>query len=71
MSDDGETKDDVKMPAGETSEKITRLFGEGKECSMSLRFLRPTLRWLIKIDVVVLTAMGEEAAIDVKEAPRG
>ncbi|KAI9789191.1 MAG: Eukaryotic translation initiation factor 5A [Peltula sp. TS41687] len=53
MSDDGDTKDDVKTPTAEIGEKISRLFGEGKD-----------------LNVVVLTAMGEEAAIDVKEAPR-
>jgi translation initiation factor 5A len=53
MSDDGETKDDVKTPTGEIGEKITRLFKEGKDTN-----------------VVVLTSMGEEAAIDAKEAPR-
>ena len=26
MSDDGDTKDDVKMPEGEIGEKITKLF---------------------------------------------
>ena len=26
MADDGETKDDVKMPEGEIGEKITKLF---------------------------------------------
>lgn len=26
MSDDGDTKDDVKMPEGEAGEKITKLF---------------------------------------------
>lgn len=53
MSDDGEIKDDVKMPAGEIGEKINRLFKDGKDTN-----------------VVVLTSMGEEAAIDAKEAPR-
>jgi len=54
MNDDGDLKDDVKMPDGEVGEKIEKLFRtEEKETN-----------------VVVLTAMGEEAAIDAKEAPR-
>ncbi|KAK3056543.1 translation initiation factor eIF5A [Extremus antarcticus] len=54
MSDDGTTKDDVKVPDGEPGDKITKLFTEeGKDTN-----------------VIVLTAMGEEAAIDAKEAPK-
>ncbi|KAF3052286.1 Eukaryotic translation initiation factor 5A [Didymella keratinophila] len=54
MSDDGSTKDDVKVPEGEVGDKINKLFTEdGKDTS-----------------VIVLTAMGEEAAIDAKEAPK-
>lgn len=53
MSEDGSTKDDVKLPDGEVGEKITKMFTEdGKDTN-----------------VIVLTAMGEEAAIDAKEAP--
>ncbi|KAF2193293.1 eukaryotic translation initiation factor 5A [Zopfia rhizophila CBS 207.26] len=55
MSDDGSTKDDVKLPEGEVGDKINKLFTEdGKDTN-----------------VIVLTAMGEEAAIDAKEAPKG
>ncbi|KZM22484.1 translation initiation factor eIF5A [Ascochyta rabiei] len=54
MSDDGSTKDDVKLPDGEVGDKIHKLFTEdGKDTS-----------------VIVLTAMGEESAIDAKEAPK-
>jgi len=54
MSDDGSTKDDVKVPDGETGDKIKKLFQEdGKDTN-----------------VIVLTAMGEETAIDAKEAPK-
>ncbi|KAJ4314958.1 translation initiation factor eIF5A [Neodidymelliopsis sp. IMI 364377] len=54
MSDDGSTKDDVKLPDGEVGDKINKLFNEdGKDTS-----------------VIVLTAMGEESAIDAKEAPK-
>ncbi|KGQ02124.1 eukaryotic translation initiation factor 5A [Paracoccidioides lutzii Pb01] len=54
MSDDGSTKDDVKLPEGEVGEKIEKLFRvEEKDTN-----------------VVVLTAMGEEVAMDAKEAPR-
>lgn len=35
MNDDGDTKDDVKMPEGEVGEKITKLFvTEEKDTSM-------------------------------------
>jgi len=55
MSDDGSTKDDVKLPDGEIGDKINKLFNdEGKDTN-----------------VIVLTAMGEETAIDAKEAPKG
>jgi Eukaryotic elongation factor 5A hypusine, DNA-binding OB fold len=38
MSDDGETKDDVKVPEGEVGEKIEKLFHtEEKDTSESLR----------------------------------
>jgi translation initiation factor 5A len=36
MSDDGTTKDDVKMPEGEVGEKIEKLYKtEEKDCSRS------------------------------------
>jgi len=54
MSDDGSTKDDVKVPEGEVGDKINKMFSEeGKDTN-----------------VIVLTAMGEEACIDAKEAPK-
>ena len=31
MADDGETKDDVKVPTGDVGEKLAKLFGERKE----------------------------------------
>lgn len=72
MSDDGSTKDDVKLPASEAGDKIKRLFTEeGKDTSkLSVRwnFVRRTYEIA---DVIVLTAMGEEVAIDAKEAPKG
>jgi len=55
MADDGETKDDVKVPDGEIGEKISKLFTEDEKDT----------------NVIVLTAMGEQAAIEAKEAPRG
>ncbi|KAI9684331.1 MAG: Eukaryotic translation initiation factor 5A [Trizodia sp. TS-e1964] len=54
MSDDGETKDDVKVPDGEVGEKLEKLFRTDEKDT----------------NVIVLTAMGEEVAIDAKEAPR-
>jgi translation initiation factor 5A len=36
MSDDGSTKDDVKLPDGEVGDKINKLFAEdGKDTSTS------------------------------------
>ncbi|CAK7228530.1 translation initiation factor eIF5A [Sporothrix curviconia] len=54
MNDDGDTKDDVKMPDGEIGEKINKLFKVDEKDT----------------NVVILTAMGEEAAVEAKEAPR-
>jgi translation initiation factor 5A len=37
MSDDGSTKDDVKIPDGEVGDKINKLFtDEGKDTSKSI-----------------------------------
>ncbi|KAI9718565.1 MAG: translation initiation factor eIF5A [Candelaria pacifica] len=71
MSDDGDTKDDVKVPDGEVGDKIEKLFKvEEKDTSEWLfeHFIRDG--GLIAADVIVLTSMGEEVAIDAKEAPR-
>ncbi|KAK2741277.1 Eukaryotic translation initiation factor 5A [Onygenales sp. PD_40] len=54
MSEDGATKDDVKLPDGEVGDKIDKLFRVDEKDT----------------NVVVLTAMGEELAMDAKEAPR-
>lgn len=54
MSDDGTTKDDVKIPDGEIGEKINKLFTvENKDTN-----------------VVVLTSMGEQCVVEAKESPR-
>ncbi|KAG7194680.1 Eukaryotic translation initiation factor 5A [Scheffersomyces spartinae] len=53
MTQDGDTKDDVKLPEGELGEKIQADFDEGKD-----------------LLVTILTAMGEEAAVSQKEAPK-
>jgi len=54
MSEDGSTKDDVKMPDGEVGEKIEKMFKIDEKDT----------------NVIVLTAMGEELAMDAKEAPK-
>ncbi|QUC16706.1 uncharacterized protein UV8b_00947 [Ustilaginoidea virens] len=54
MNDDGDTKDDVKMPDGEIGEKITKLFKVDEKDT----------------NVIILTSMGEEAAVEAKEAPK-
>jgi len=54
MDDAGTPKEDVKLPEGETGDKIKKLFvDENKDTN-----------------VIVLTAMGEELAMDAKEAPK-
>ncbi|KAK3070854.1 translation initiation factor eIF5A [Teratosphaeriaceae sp. CCFEE 6253] len=53
MLDNGETKDDVKVPDDEVGQKIHKLFREDEKDT----------------NVIVLTAMGEQSAIDAKEAP--
>lgn len=88
MNDDGDTKDDVKIPDGDIGDKINKLFKvDEKDTSKSPRcpvvMLSAPLPpcghgracWfrganLDCADVVILTAMGEEAAIEAKEAPR-
>ncbi|KAK0714624.1 translation initiation factor eIF-5A [Lasiosphaeris hirsuta] len=55
MDDGGNAKDDVRMPDGEVGEKIIKLFKTEEKDT----------------NVTVLTAMGEEIAIDAKEAPAG
>ncbi|RDA86114.1 hypothetical protein CP532_1169 [Ophiocordyceps camponoti-leonardi (nom. inval.)] len=54
MNDDGSTKDDVHVPEGELGERIVKGFKVEEK----------------DLTVVVLTSMGEEAAIECKEASR-
>jgi translation initiation factor 5A len=54
MTQDGATKDDVKLPEGELGEQMERDFEEGKD-----------------LIVTVVSSMGEEHALSVKEAPKG
>ncbi|EEY14642.1 Eukaryotic translation initiation factor 5A [Verticillium nonalfalfae] len=54
MADDGDMKDDVRMPDGEIGDKIRKLFQEEEKDT----------------NVIILTAMGEQCAIEAKEAPR-
>nr|XP_036575752.1 eukaryotic translation initiation factor 5a-2 [Colletotrichum truncatum]KAF6782376.1 eukaryotic translation initiation factor 5a-2 [Colletotrichum truncatum] len=73
MNDDGDTKDDVRVPDGEIGDKINRLF-KVEEKDTSKDFLNTCCRIESTdkefTDVVILTAMGEEAAVEAKEAPR-
>lgn len=71
MSDNGDTKDDVKVPEGDVGEKIDRLFKTEEKDTSGRSFLLITYMTLIILDVIVLTSMGEEVAIEAKEAPRG
>lgn len=71
MDDNGTTKDDVKVPDGEVGDKINKMFkDDGKDCSTFPILLFYQQQSLTSIDVIVLAAMGEESAIDVKEAPK-
>ncbi|KAJ6190711.1 hypothetical protein N7519_000732 [Penicillium mononematosum] len=54
MTDSGDTKDDVKVPDNEVGEKINQMFTVEEK----------------ECNIVVLTAMGEEAAMECKEAPK-
>ncbi|KAE8339802.1 hypothetical protein BDV24DRAFT_70692 [Aspergillus arachidicola] len=55
MDEAGNTKDDVKVPEGDVGSKITKMFTEEEK----------------DVNVTILTSMGEECAIDCKEAPKG
>lgn len=71
MADDGETKDDVKVPDGEIGDKIEKLFRTDEKDTSKLNVLNLATKpgRLTTIDVIVLTSMGEEVAIEAKEAP--
>ena len=69
MLDDGTMKDDVKVPEGEVGEKIEKLYRDEKDSS-ELTPLLGIMKILKTADVIVLTSMGEEVAIEAKEAPR-
>ena len=70
MSDDGSTKDDVKVPDGDVGEKIEKLFRTEEKDTSKLDYLPNALISLMSVDVIVLTSMGEEVAIEAKEAPK-
>lgn len=53
LDDNGNEKNDVKMPEGDVGDLINKLQYEGKEVSVTIQ-----------------TAMGEEAAVAAKEAPK-
>ena len=55
MGEDGASKDDVKCPDNEIGAKIRKLFIDEEKDT----------------NVIILAAMGEECAIEGKEAPRG
>ena len=67
MKDDGDTKDDVKVPDNEIGKKISEAF-EGDKTVSKYQRLGHSIQWrqLTLSDVIILTAMGEEAAIDCK-----
>ena len=69
MADDGETKDDVKVPEGEVGEKIEKLFKTDEKDTSEFNQIGSGGLRLMYSDVIVLTSMGEEVAIEAKEAP--
>ncbi|KAJ5106464.1 eukaryotic translation initiation factor 5A [Penicillium angulare] len=54
LKDDGDTKDDVKVPDSDVGKTIVKMFKEENK----------------DVNVIIQTAMGEECAIDAKEAPK-
>lgn len=70
MSEDGTTKDDVKVPDGEVGDKIEKLFRTDEKDTSRSNLDNHSLLSLIVVDVIVLTSMGEEVAIEAKEAPK-
>ncbi|KAJ5929097.1 eukaryotic translation initiation factor 5A [Penicillium verhagenii] len=54
LKEDGDTKDDVKLPDNDIGKRIITMFKEENK----------------DVNVIIQTAMGEEAAIDAKEAPK-
>ncbi|KAL3461458.1 translation protein SH3-like domain-containing protein [Aspergillus heterothallicus] len=54
MDDNGGTKDDVKVPDGDVGDRINKMFTDEGK----------------DCNVVILTAMGEQACMEVKEAPK-
>ena len=71
MSDNGDTKDDVKVPEGEIGDKINKLFREDEKDTSQFPPVVTAEKMLKNPDVIVLTSMGEEVAIEAKEAPKG
>jgi translation initiation factor 5A len=55
MDEAGNTKDDVKKPDGEIGDRIEKLFIEEGK----------------DVNVTVMSAMGEEVAVEAKEGPKG
>lgn len=55
MDESGTTKDDVKKPDGEIGDRIDKLFTEEGK----------------DVNVIVMSAMGEEVCVEAKEAPKG
>ena len=70
MSENGDTKDDVKVPDGEVGDKIEKLFRTEEKDTSKLNIDSTLAILLTPKDVIVLTSMGEEVAIEAKEAPK-
>ena len=73
MGEDGASKDDVKCPDNEIGAKIRKLFIDEEKDTSAYTLLQSRKKKLANTstDVIILAAMGEECAIEGKEAPRG
>lgn len=74
LSSNGDEKNDVKMPDGEIGAKIQEYEDAGTDCCtfLHISLIRLILQDFTNIALVVtiIAAMGEEACIAVKEAPK-
>ena len=73
MGEDGASKDDVKCPDNEIGAKIRKLFIDEEKDTSAYTPLQSRKNKFANTstDVIILAAMGEECAIEGKEAPRG
>lgn len=72
MDNDGNSKDDVRLPETDVGEQIQQLFDDGKEVRACMQHHEQITNLSIsQVVVTIVSAMGEEHALAVKEAPQG